>query len=32
MFDIKVDLQDREVIFDPSIISNERQNGIKDII
>jgi len=24
MFDIKVDLQDREVIFDPSIVHNER--------
>lgn len=32
MFDIKVDLRDREVIFDPSIDSNSRQNGIKDIL
>ena len=32
MFDIKVDLRDREVIFDPSIESNSRGNGIRDII
>lgn len=32
MFDIKVDLRDREVIFDPSIESNGRGNGIRDII
>jgi len=32
MFDIKVDLRDREVIFDPSIDSNSRENGIKDIL
>ena len=32
IFDIRVDLQDREVIFDPSIEENSRQNGIKDIL
>lgn len=32
MFDIKVDLRDREVKFDPSIESNHRGNGIRDII
>jgi hypothetical protein len=32
MFDIKVDLRDREVIFDPSINSNSRQTGIRDIL
>jgi len=32
MFDIKVDLRDREVVFDPSIDSNIRDNGIKDIL
>lgn len=32
MFDIKVDLRDREVIFDPSIFSNSKGNGIRDII
>jgi len=32
MFDIKVDLRDREVVFDPSIESNSRDNGIKDIL
>lgn len=32
MFDIKVDLRDRDVIFDPSIQSNSRGNGIRDII
>jgi len=32
MFDIKVSLQNREVIFDPTIESNYRQNGIRDII
>jgi hypothetical protein len=32
MFDIKVDLRDREVKFDPSIESNMRGNGIRDII
>jgi len=32
IFDIRVDLIDREVIFDPSIGSNPKQNGIKDIL
>lgn len=32
MFDIKVDLRDREVRFDPPIEFTARQNGIKDII
>jgi dynein heavy chain len=32
MFDIKVDLRDREVKFEPSIESNHRQNGIRDIV
>lgn len=32
MFDIRVDLVDREVIFDPSIGSNRKGNGIKDIL
>lgn len=32
MFDIKVDLQDRDVVFDPSIGSNDKGTGIKDII
>jgi hypothetical protein len=32
MFDIKVDLRDREVVFDPSIQSNARGNGIRDIL
>lgn len=32
IFDIKVNLQDRQVTFDPSIGCNERQNGIRDII
>jgi hypothetical protein len=32
MFDIKVDLRDREVIFDPSIDCNSRGSGIRDII
>ena len=32
MFDIKVDLRDREVRFDPSIESTSRGNGIRDII
>jgi len=32
IFDIKVNLQDRKVMFDPSIGSNYRQNGIRDII
>lgn len=32
IFDIKVNLQDRKVMFDPTIGSNSRQNGIRDII
>lgn len=32
MFDIKVDLRDREVRFDPPIESTQRGNGIRDII
>ena len=32
MFDIKVDLRDRDVIFDPSIESNAQGNGIRNII
>lgn len=32
MFDVKVDLRDREVVFDPSIQSNSRGNGIRDIL
>ena len=32
MFDIKVDLRDRDVVFDPSIKSNSKGNGIRDII
>ena len=32
MFDIKVDLRDREVRFDPPIESTARGNGIRDII
>jgi len=32
MFDIKLDLRDREVVFDPSIESNSRGNGIQDIM
>lgn len=32
MFDIKVDLRDREVVFDPSIESNPKGGGIRDII
>jgi hypothetical protein len=32
MFDVKVDLRDREVVFDPSIQSNNRGNGIRDIL
>jgi hypothetical protein len=32
MFDIKVDLEEGEVCFTPSIKSNSRQNGIRDII
>jgi len=32
IFDIKVNLSDRKVMFDPSIGSNEQGNGIRDII
>lgn len=32
MFDIKVDLRDREVRFDPPIGTSSRNNGIRDII
>ena len=32
MFDIRLDLRDREVIFDPSIQCNNRGNGIRDIL
>jgi dynein heavy chain len=32
MFDIKVDLRDKQVVFDPSIGCNDKQNGIRDII
>lgn len=32
MFDIKVDLLDNEVQFDPPISSSPKENGIKDII
>lgn len=32
MFDIKVDLRDREVTFDPPIVNSQRGNGIRDII
>jgi len=32
IFDIKVDLRDREVRFDPPIEHTQRGNGIKDII
>jgi dynein heavy chain len=32
MFDIKVDLEDGDVCFNPTIKSNSRQNGIRDII
>jgi len=32
IFDIRVDLIDREVIFDPSIGPNSKENGIKDIL
>lgn len=32
MFDIKVDLRDGEVVFDPSIGCNDKQNGIRDIV
>jgi hypothetical protein len=32
MFDIKIDLLDRDVVFDPSIESNSSQNGIRDLL
>jgi hypothetical protein len=32
MFDIKVDLRDREVVFDPSVGSNPKGSGIRDIL
>jgi len=32
MFDIKVDLRDREVVFDPSIGCNSKGSGIRDIL
>jgi len=32
MFDIKVDLRDRDVVFDPSIQSNPKKTGIKDLL
>jgi len=32
MFDVKVDLRDREVVFDPSVQSNARGSGIRDIL
>ena len=32
IFDIKVNLQERKVTFDPTIGSNDRENGIRDII
>lgn len=32
MFDIKVDLRDRDVVFDPSINVNKQGNGIRNII
>lgn len=32
IFDIKVNLQDRMVQFDPTIGSNDRENGIRDIV
>lgn len=32
IFDIRVDLLNREVIFDPSIESNQKGNGIQDIL
>ena len=32
IFDMKVDLIDREVIFDPSITRNRKGNGIQDIL
>lgn len=32
MFDVKVDLRDREVVFDPAVQSNARGTGIRDIL
>jgi dynein heavy chain len=32
MFDIKVDLRDKKVVFDPSIGCNDKQTGIRDIV
>jgi len=32
IFDIRVDLHEREVIFDPTIETNYKGNGIKDIL
>jgi hypothetical protein len=32
MFDIKLDLADNNVCFEPTIECNERQNGIRDIL
>jgi dynein heavy chain len=32
MFDIKVDLREKKVVFDPSIGCNDKQTGIRDII
>jgi hypothetical protein len=32
MFDVKVDLRDREVVFDPSVQINSRGTGIRDIL
>ena len=32
MFDIKLDLRDRQVCFDPTIECNDAQTGIRDIL
>lgn len=32
LFDIRIDLQDRKVAFDPPINYTAKQNGIRDII
>ena len=32
MFDIKLDLDENNVCFEPSIECNERENGIRDIL
>lgn len=32
MFDIKLDLDDNNVCFEPSIECNSRENGIRDIL